>query len=172
MGIQEYHLALLECRMAPFWALAQLSSGVDKAHPFRLFCKKTRSDSHSTRHCLFFKHSKLYKQRLDLKFSNAMGIQEYHLALLECQSALSKCRMAPFWAMAQLSSGVDKAHPFRLFCRKMCSDSHSTRFCLFFKHSSLYLQRLDLKIQHILLGSRRDTFSHSQISHPFSGILS
>ena len=33
-GIQEYHSALLECRMAPFWALAQLLSSDDKVHPF------------------------------------------------------------------------------------------------------------------------------------------
>ena len=33
-GAQEYHSALLECRIALFWALAQFPSGVDKAHPF------------------------------------------------------------------------------------------------------------------------------------------
>ena len=69
---------------------------------------------------------------------STFGVQKYQLALLECQSALSKCRMAPFWALAQLTSGADKAHPFRFFRRKTRPDSHSTRRCLFLKHSSLY----------------------------------
>ena len=55
---------------------------------------------------------------------------------------------------------------FDFFCKKTRPDSHSTCRYLFFKHSSLYKQGLDLIIQHILLRSRRDTFSHSQISHP------
>ena len=36
---------------------------------------------------------------------SAFRVQKYHSALLECRSALSKCQMAPFWALAQLSSG-------------------------------------------------------------------
>ena len=75
--------------------------------------------------------------------------------------ALSKCRMAPFWALAQLSSGANKAHPFRLFRRKMCPNSHSTHSSLFFKHSSLYKWGLDLKIQHSLLRSKGGTLSHT-----------
>ena len=43
---------------------------------------------------------------------SAFRVQKYRSALLECQLALSKCRMAPFWALAQLSSGADKAHSF------------------------------------------------------------
>ena len=69
---------------------------------------------------------------------SAFRVQKYHSALLECRSALSKCRMAPFWALAQLSSGADKAHPFQLFRKKTRPDLHSTHRCLFFKHSSLY----------------------------------
>ena len=92
---------------------------------------------------------------------SAFGVQKYHLALLECQTALSKCRMAPFWALAQLSSGANKAHPFRLFRRKMCPNSHSTHSSLFFKHSSLYKWGLDLKIQHSLLRSKGGTLSHT-----------
>ena len=49
------------------------------------------------------------------KHKSAIGIQEYHSALLECRLALSKCRMAPFWALAQFSSSADKAHPFRFW---------------------------------------------------------
>ena len=95
------------------------------------------------------------------KHESTFGVQKYHLALLECQTALSKCRMAPFWALAQLSSGANKAHPFRLFRRKMCSNSHSTHSSLFFKHSSLYKWGLDLKIQHSLLRSKGGTLSHT-----------
>ena len=69
---------------------------------------------------------------------SAIHIQEYHSTLLECWLALSKWRMAPLRALAQRFSGDDKTHPFRLFHRKTCHDSHSTRSCLFFKHSSLY----------------------------------
>ena len=61
ISTQEYHPTLLECRIALFWALAQLSSGADKAHPFQLVRRKTRLDSHSIHHCLFLKHFSLYK---------------------------------------------------------------------------------------------------------------
>ena len=61
ISTQEYHSALSKWRMAPFWALAQLSLGNDKTHHFRLFRRKTRPNSHSTHRCLFFKHSSLYK---------------------------------------------------------------------------------------------------------------
>ena len=44
---------------------------------------------------------------------SAFGVQKYHLALLECRSVLSKCRMALFWALAQLFLGTNKAHSFR-----------------------------------------------------------
>ena len=80
------------------------------------------------------------------KHESAISTQKYHSTLLECQSTLSKCRIALFWVLAQLTSGADKAHPFRLFRRKTYLDSHSTHRWLFFKHSSLYKQRLDLKI--------------------------
>ena len=72
------------------------------------------------------------------EYESAISIQEYHSALLECRSALSKCRMAPLRALAQRCSGDDKTHHFRLLCRKTHPDSHSTHRCLFFKHSSLY----------------------------------
>ena len=101
---------------------------------------------------------------------SAVNTQEYHLALLECRSALSKCRMAPLRAKAQLSSSDDKAHPFWLIRRKTCPDSYSTRHCLFFKHSSLYKQRLDLKIQqtlwHSFTLSKRHFLTHSKFSSP------
>ena len=48
-----------------------------------------------------------------LEHESVLGVQKYHSALLECRLALSKCRMAPFWALAQFSSSADKAHPFR-----------------------------------------------------------
>ena len=58
---QEYHSALLECQIVPLRAKAQFSSNADKAHPFRLFRRKTRPNSHYTRGCLFFMHSSIYK---------------------------------------------------------------------------------------------------------------
>ena len=73
-----------------------------------------------------------------LKHESAISIQEYHSALLECRSALSKCQIALFWGLAQLSLGADKAHPFWLFRRRTRPNSHSTRRWLFFKHSNLY----------------------------------
>ena len=72
------------------------------------------------------------------KHESTFGVQKYHSALLECRLALSKCQMTPFWALAQLTLGADKAHPFWPFRRKTHPDSHSTRCYLFFKHSSLY----------------------------------
>ena len=72
------------------------------------------------------------------EYESAISIQEYHSALLECWSALSKCRMAPLKALAQCSSGDNKTYPFWLSRRKTRPDLHSTRHCLFFKHSSLY----------------------------------
>ena len=70
-----------------------------------------------------------------LEHKSAFGVQKYHLALLECWMALSKCRMA----LAQLFSSADKAHPFWLFHRKTRPDSHSTHRCLFYKPSILYI---------------------------------
>ena len=54
IGTQEHHSALLECRISLYWALAQFSSGTEKAHPFRLFRKRTRPDWHSIYRCFFF----------------------------------------------------------------------------------------------------------------------
>ena len=68
----------------------------------------------------------------------AISTQEYHSALLECQSALSKCRVAPLRAKVQLSSSDNKAHPFRLIRKRMNPDSHSNRLSYFLKSSSLY----------------------------------
>ena len=45
------------------------------------------------------------------KHESAISIQEYHSALLECRSELSKCQMAPLRALAQFSLGDDKANP-------------------------------------------------------------
>ena len=105
---------------------------------------------------------------------SVINTQEYHLALLECRTTLSKCQMVPLRAKAQVSLWDDKAHPFCLIHRKTRPNSHSTCHYLFFKHSSLYKQRLDLKIQHTLLdflklfyALKRDTFSHTRNSHIF-----
>ena len=103
-----------------------------------------------------------------LEHESVFGVQKYHSTLLECRSALSKCWMALFWALAQFSSSANKTHHFRLFHKKTCPDLHSTRCCLFFKYSRNWIS----KFSTFLLRSRRDTFSHSQISHPLSGILS
>ena len=73
-----------------------------------------------------------------LEHESAISTQEYHSALLECRSALSKCRMAPLRAKDQLSSGDDKAHPFRLIRRRMRPDSHSNCLSYFLESSSLY----------------------------------
>ena len=73
-----------------------------------------------------------------LEHKSAIIIQEYHLALLECRSELSKCRMAPLRALAQCSLCDNKALPFQIFHRKSHHSSHSTHRCLFFKHSNLY----------------------------------
>ena len=69
VSTQDYHLALLECWIALFWDLAQFSSGADKAHPFRLFHKKTRLDSHSTFYALRA-HSFTLKERHPFTLSN------------------------------------------------------------------------------------------------------
>ena len=69
---------------------------------------------------------------------SVIGIQEYHPTLLECRTTLSKFQMTPLTALAQRSSGDNKAHPFRLFRKKTHPDSYSTHRCLFSKHSSLY----------------------------------
>ena len=53
-GAQDYHSALLECRMALFWALAQFPLSVDKAHLFQPFRKRRRPDSHFNCPSLFF----------------------------------------------------------------------------------------------------------------------
>ena len=66
-----------------------------------------------------------------LKLKRGSSTQEYHLALLECRSALSNCQMASLRAKAERFSGYDKAHPFRLFYRRMRLNSHSTHRCLF-----------------------------------------
>ena len=60
-ALLECRTALSKCQMAPIRALARLSSGDDKTHHFWLFCRRTRPNSHSNHHCLFFKHSSLYK---------------------------------------------------------------------------------------------------------------
>ena len=54
-GIQEHRMALLECQVAPFWALAQLPSSDDKAYPFQPFRKRMHPNSYFNRPCLFFR---------------------------------------------------------------------------------------------------------------------
>ena len=66
-----------------FWsverALAQRSSGDDKAHPFWLFHRKTRPNSHSTRHCLFLSILASINRGWISKFSTLLDtIKETH----------------------------------------------------------------------------------------------
>ena len=60
-GIQEHHSALQKCQIGSFWALAQLPSGDDKAHPFRSFRRRMSPDSHSKCRDYFLEFSALYK---------------------------------------------------------------------------------------------------------------
>ena len=60
-GIQEHHSALLECRIASSWALAQFPSGDDKTHPFQSFHKRMSPNLRCTCQSYFLESSGLYK---------------------------------------------------------------------------------------------------------------
>ena len=61
--------------------------------------------------------SKILKKgvRIGPKLKRGFSTQEGLLALLECQSAHGKCRLAQIFGPAQVLSDWDKAYLFRLF---------------------------------------------------------
>ena len=57
---------------------------------------------------------------------SGFDIQKHHWELLECRNGI-------FSDLAQWLSSDDKAHAFRSFRKRLHSDSHPNRPCLFFR---------------------------------------